>query len=408
VIIIITTRVEQHHISKFNKFYPIIDELSFKSKNLYNYANYIIRQEFINNGKWIRRNELDKILQSHETYKELGSQAAQKTLQLLDNNWKSFFKAIKDWSKNPSKYLGRPKLPKYKDKNKGRNILMIKNIQFSIINNYIRFSWKPLQCLNGLFKTNITSKVLQARFIPKGTDYVLEIVYEIYVPETEKYNQKIIGIDIGVDNLATVSNNVGLKPFMINGRPLKSMNQYYNKRKASLQSNLKKKHDKNWSNKLEQLTTKRNNKINYYLHCSSKYIIDWCVLYDIDTLVVGHNKEWKQDSKLSKKVNQNFVQIPYNIFIQQLKYKCENNGINFIITEESYTSGSSFLDKELPIKDNYDKSRRIQRGLFQSNKGKLINSDLNGAYQIIKKVVSNAFSNDIEGVGLHPIRVNII
>jgi putative transposase len=399
-------RVERHLIKKDNQIWNIIDEYCFKSKNLYNYANYIIRQEFINNGKWIRANELDKMLQSHVAYKELGSQAAQKTLQLLDQNWKSFFVAIKDWNKHSEKYLGRPKLPKYKDKD-GRNIMILKNVQFSILDKYIRFSWQPLKSLNGKFKTNITGKLMQCRFIPKGTNYVMEIVYEIDVPETEQYNQRIIGIDIGVDNLATVANNVSLKPFIVNGKPLKSMNQYYNKKKAKIQSDLKLKQNKDWSNKLQKITDKRNNKINNFIHSASKYIIDYCVIYNIDTIVIGHNKEWKQESDLSKKVNQNFVQIPYNIFINQLKYKAENNGINFIVTEESYTSGTSFLDEELPVKENYNKNRRIQRGLFQSNNGILINSDLNGAYQIIKKAIPEVFTEGIEGVGLHPVRVNL-
>ena len=399
-------RVEKHFIKYKSAAWKIIDELSFKSKNLYNYANYCIRQEFINNNKYINYYDLKKLLKTHESFKEYGSQASQQTLVVLDQNWKSFFIMIKDWNKNKQKYLGRPKLPKYKPKD-GRFPVIITNIQFKKENEYIRFSWKPLHKLNNMFKTNIKGKLMQARFIPKGVNYVLEIVYEIDIPNINEHNQKIVGIDIGVNNLATVSNNIGLKAFVINGKPLKSINQYYNKKKSKLQSDLKIKHNKNWSNKLERLNNKRNNKITNYLHKASKYIINWCVLYDIDTLIVGHNKKWKQDSTLSKKVNQNFIQIPFNIFINQLKYKCENNGIKFILTEESYTSGTSFLDNESPVKKYYDKSRRKFRGLFKSNNNKIINADLNGSYQIIKKVVPNAFSNGIEGVCLHPIKVNL-
>jgi len=397
-------RVEQHQIKKSNPMWATIDDLCFKSKNLYNYANYIIRQEFINNGNWIRVNDLDKMLQSHESYKELGSQAAQKTLQLLDKNWKSFFKAIKDWKKYPDKYLGRPKLPKYKDKN-GRNILMLKNIQCRIEDELLKFSWKPFREFT--IPTRAYGKLIQVRFIPKRSHYVMEIVYEIDVPETRLDSNKVIGIDLGINNFATISNNTGLKPFIINGKTIKSMNQYYNKKKAEFQSDLKKRHNKDWSNRLQQLTNKRNNKINDYLHKTSKYIVDWCIENQIDTVVIGKNKNWKQESKMSKKVNQNFIGIPYDLFIQKLQYKCENVGIRFIETEESYTSGTSFLDSELPIKENYDKTRRVYRGLFKSNAGRLINADLNGAYQIIKKVISNAFAEGIEGVGLHPVRVNL-
>lgn len=399
-------RVEKHNINKNDNVWKIIDEYCLKSKNLYNYANYIIRQEFINNKRYIKCNDLDKMLQSHETYKELGSQAAQKTLQLLDKAWKSFFVIIKDWSKNPNKYLGKPKMPKYKDKD-GRFILMIKNTQFSIDNNYIRFGWKPLKELNNKFKTNVKGKLMQLRFVPKGSCYVMEIVYEIEVPDYSSESKRIIGIDLGVDNFATISNNTGLKPFVINGKIIKSMNQYYNKKKAELQSDLKLKYNKNWSNRLQKLTDKRNNKINNFIHNASKYIIDWCVLYNIDTIVIGHNNEWKQESKLSKKVNQNFIGIPYEMLICQLKYKGENNGIKVIETEESYTSGTSFLDNELPIKENYNKKRRITRGLFKSNTNKIINADLNGSYQIIKKVFPEVFTEGIEGVGLHPVKVNL-
>lgn len=403
-----SNRVEQHIIKKNNPVWKLIDELCWKSKNVYNYANYIIRQEFIKNNKWIRYNELAKIVKDSEPYKDLGSNVGQQTLKLLDQNWKSFFSAIKDWNKNKEKYLGRPKLPKYKNVQNGRFVLVIDNIKCSIKDGLLRFSWKPLRSLNNKIKTNAQGKLMQIRFIPRGNNYVLEIVYEIDIPETNKVQKNIIGIDIGLDNLATVSNNIGLQPFIINGKPLKSMNQFYNKEKAKLQSDLKLRHDKNWSNKLQRLTDKRNNKIDDYIHKASKKVVDWCIQNNINTVVVGKNKNWKQESKMSKKVNQNFVGIPHDKFIQKLKYKCENVGINFIETEESYTSGTSFLDGEEPNKNNYNKGRRVSRGMFKSNGGELINADLNGAYQITKKVFPNAFANGIEGVGLHPVRLNII
>ena len=135
------------------------------------------------------------------------------------------------------------------------------------------------------------------------------------------------------------------------------------------------------------------------MHCISKYVVDWCVLYDIDTLIVGHNDDWKQNNKGM----QNFTYIPYDLFIQMLAYKCENNGIKFIKCNESHTSGTSFVDGEEPIKENYNKDRRIYRGLFVGDNGIKINADVNGAYQILKKVIPNAFADGIEGVGLHPL-----
>ena len=218
--------------------------------------------------------------------------------------------------------------------------------------------------------------------------------------EQDVNNQKL-----GVDNFATVTNNIGLQPIIINGKQIKSINQFYNKRKSEIQSNLMLRNKVKTSKKLEVICFKRYQRIKNYIHNASRYIINYCLENNIDTLVCGKNDLWKQNTQ-KKKVGQNFQYIPYNLFIQQLKYKCEENGINFYLTEESYTSGTSFLDNESPCKENYNKSRRIKRGLFQSKNG-LINSDVNGSLQIMKKVFPNAFSYGIEGC-LTPIIINII
>ncbi|WP_252241610.1 transposase [Clostridium sp. ZBS18] len=400
------TRVEKHNITRASPFWSACDELCFKSKNLYNYANYIQRQYFISERKIYKVNDLDKIINKSEPYKELGSQSAQRLLRLLDKNWKSFFVSIKDYSKHPTKYLGKPKLPKYKDKN-GRYICELKNIQFRIENGYLVFSLKRLKSYSGLIKTNIKDKVLGIRIIPKGSIYVLEIIYEKEIQELKEFNNKICSIDLGVNNFATLVNNIEAKSIVVNGKGIKSINQYYNKKKAYLQSYLKKRHKTDWSNKLDKLQRKRDTKIDYYLHCASKLVIEYCKELDISTIIVGLNKTWKQESKLNKVINQGFVQLPYEQFIAKIKYKAENEGITLFVNEESYTSGTSFLDNEQPIKENYNKSRRVYRGLFVSNKGIKINSDVNGAYQIMKKVFPNAFANGIEGVDLHPVRVNV-
>lgn len=399
-------RVERHNIKKSNPLWKEFDDMCFKAKNLYNYANYIQRQRFINGEKIYRHTELDKLINKSESYVKLGSQASQRLLRLLEKNWKSFFISIKDYWKNPSKYLGKPRLPKYKKKN-GRYICELKNIQFSIENDYVRFSLKRLNPYSGMIKTNIKDKVLGIRIIPKGNNYVLEIVYQKDIQEPKEFNNRICGIDLGVDNLATLTNNIRIRPIVINGKAIKSINQYYNKQHSRYQSDLKKRHDKNWSNKLDKLQRKRDNKVEYYLHCASKSIIEYCKGLDITTIVIGLNETWKQESNISKRVNQNFISIPYDKFIDKIKYKANEYGITVIVNEESYTSGTSFLDNEEPIKKNYNKSRRVYRGLFISNKGIKINSDVNGSYQIIRKVFPNAFANGIEAVGLHPIRVNI-
>ena len=389
------TRVEQQIIRKSHPLWKTIDKYSLYSKNMYNYANYIIRQEFIKNGKWIRAYELQKMCQSEQCYKDLGSQSAQKVIQVLDANWKSFFKINKDWQLNPNKYLGKPKLPKYLDKN-GRFTFYLKNIQCSLSGNSFRISFKPFNKYT--VKTNAYGKLLQCRFVPKGSCYVMEIVYQIEVPDATEQSENIASIDLGVDNFITMVNNIGVQPIAVKGRVIKSINQYYNKKKAKLQSELMKVNKLHWSKQLQKLTDDRYEKIKYQMHCISKYVVDWCVMYGIDTLVVGRNKGWKQEND----GKQNFTYIPYEMFENMLQYKCENNGIKCILVNESYTSGTSFLDNEQPCKENYDKSRRVHRGLFVSNNGTKINADVNGAYQIMKKVIPDAFAKGIEGVGLHP------
>lgn len=400
-------RVEKHIIKSNNKYYKMLDEYCFKSKNLYNYANYIIRQEFINNGKWIRYNELDKMLKEKENsfdYRNMPmNSSAQQCLKLLDRNWKSFFASIKDYNNNPSKYLGRPKLPKYKPKN-GRNVLILTNQNCKIKNGYIKF---PKKFKGLLIKTKIRNGLQQVRVIPKDKYLVIEIVYKIEYVEPLVDNGRYVGIDLGLDNFATITNNCGLIPLIINGKGLKSINQYYNKQISHYQSIAKRVNKLDYTNRISRLTNKRNNKVEDYIHKASRFLIDYCKNNDINTIIIGNNKNWKQNSKMNKKVNQNFIGIPYYNFIQKVRYKAEDFGIKVVITEESYTSGTSFLDNELPIKENYNKSRRKYRGLFVSNNGIKINADANGSYQIIKKVFPKAFAEGIEGVGLHPFKVDL-
>lgn len=399
-------RCEQIIIKRNHPKFKVIDQQCFYSKNLYNEANYTIRQEFIKNNNYISYRDMNKEFKTHENYKLTFSQPANCTLRLLDKNWKSFFKAIKDCKLHPEKYLGVPKPPKYLKKD-GRSPWMIPNNQCfydyekgtvymrnRLLNDY---EWK-CRCLG---------RLIQVRFIPRGSCYVMEIVYETEILDTKENNNRIASIDLGVNNLVTMTNNIGLNPIIINGKGIKSVNQYYNKRLAKEKSLLKIRHGKDWSRKLDILTQKRYQRIKNYMHNTSAYIMRWCLKNNINTLVAGKNKEWKQKSTMSKASNQKFIQIPYEMLLGQLKYKCENVGINYVEVDESYTSGTSFLDHECPEKSNYDKSRRVVRGLFKSNSGLLINSDVNGSLQIMKKVFPNAFEEryGIEGV-LTPMVIN--
>jgi len=337
------SRVERHIIVKSE----ILEELTYKSKNLYNYANYLIRQHFFETGKLLREFELTTQLakDNQVDYRDMPTaQSAQQTIKLLFKNWKSFFKAIKDYKKNPSKYKGRPKLPKYKDK-KGHNIVVFTNQNCKIKTikgeNYVYFPKKT-----GLepIKTKIEGNLKQVRIIPQATCFIVEIVYEKEFKNVIEANDRVLSIDLGLNNLVTTFNNIGEKPFIVKGKISKSINQYYNKKKAKLMSFIG---DKGTSNRIKKLTLKRNNKINDYLHKTSRTIIDYCLLNDISKIVIGNNKDWKQNINMGKKNNQNFVSIPFEKLISQIEYKAEEVRIKVITTEESYTSKCSYLNNEI-------------------------------------------------------------
>ena len=376
--------------------------MCFRSKNLYNEANYVIRQEFIKNGNYINYYNMNFEFKAYENYKLTFSQPANCTLRLLDKNWKSYFKAIKDWKERPDKYLGMPKLPKYLPKG-GRFPWMIPNNQ--LVYNYEKSTiYIRNRLLNDFdWKCRCLGRPIQVRFIPRGTCYVMEIVYEIEVPDQPSESNHIAAIDIGVDNLITMSNNIGKRPIIVNGKILKSINQQYNKQRAKLQSELMKRNNRNWSKRLDILAFKRFCRVKNYMHNVSAYVVKWCRENHIDTLVVGKNDTWKQ----GKKNMQNFTFIPYEMLLGQLKYKCENAGIKYVEVNEAYTSGTSYLDEEAPTKENYNKERRIQRGLFQA-KDMLINADVNGSLQIMRKVFPDSYTGYGIEVDLTPTIINVV
>ena len=335
--------------------FDICSHYCVKSKNLYNFANYHVRQLFINEDRFIKYRDLSKLLKTEQPFKDIGSNSGQMTLRILEQNWKSFFAAIKDWSKNPHKYLGRPKLPKYLDKEKGRFVWVLTNVQSKIVDGFLKFSFKPLKKYNGIIKTKVVGKHMQTRIVPRDGYYNLEIVYQIEVPSFSENSERILGIDIGLSNLVATQNNFGESPFVINGNPIKSINTYYNKKKSRMQSELKTTNNKSWSRNLGRLTTKRNSKIDDYMHKASRWIINYCIAFKVDTIVIGKNKKWKQENRMK-----NFIQVPYEKLINQIKYKAEEKGIKVVLTEESYTSKASFLDQDKMRKGEFS-GERIQR-----------------------------------------------
>ena len=234
----------------------------------------------------------------------------------------------------------------------------------------------------------------------------MEVIYEVKEAEMKENNGRYCAVDLGLNNMATVTSNVS-KPYIINGRPVKSINQYYNKKKAYLQSKLK---DQKTSRRIQKLTLKRNNKIKDYFHKTSSYIVNQLVSDSINTIIIGHNKDWKQDISIGSKNNQSFTSVPHTMLINQLKYKCRLVGINVICREESYTSKSSFLDHD-PIPNLGDNKasfsgRRIKRGLYKSGRERLINADVNGSYNIMRKEVGDVALPADRGFVFNPIKIS--
>jgi putative transposase len=292
---------------------------------------------------------------------------------MLDRNWKSYFESCKAYEEDPSKFRGHPCLPKYKHKTEGRNILIY------------------------------TEQAISKRALKRG------LILPSMLPIIVKTKQTIVdptlyaGIDVGVNNLAAItSNKPEFIPVLVNGRPMKSWNQFYNKRKAALQKKLGK---TGTTRRMERLTKRRNRRIDHYLHTASRQIIDLLVKERISTPVIGKNPEWKQEVEMGKRNNQTFVQIPHARFIDMLSYKAHLVGIRVLIVEESYTSKCSFLDKEPIGKHERYLGKRVKRGLFRAANGQCINADVNGSYNIIRKVAPEIFEG-VEGFVVHPLRID--
>ena len=387
----------ERHIIKNNKE---LDELCFNSKNLYNKALYLVRQHYFETKSYLDYFKLRKLMvdSKDEDYYSLPCKVSNETLRLLDRNFSSFFALIKKKKKN--EYDKPIRIPRYLDK-EGRYIASFPKQSVSKV--YIRKGLIKLSSLSIEIPTKVTeSNIVEDRILPRNNHHVVEVVYKVDDVKPKSDNKRYASIDLGLNNLATVGSNV-VKPFIINGKPLKSINQYYNKEKARLQSHLK--GNKKTSKRIDSITNKRNNKVKDYLHKSSIMLVNFLVSNDISTLVVGYNEEWKQNINLGRTNNQTFVNIPFYTFIQQLEYKCKLEGINFLITEESYTSKCSFLDNESVEKHESYLGKRIKRGLFRSAKNRIINADLNGSLNILRKAVGE-FQYPIE-VCSTPLRMNI-
>ena len=413
----LTVKQQVKHLSKED--YKSIKHLCHIAKNLTNQAIYNVRQYYFNEGEYLNYEKNYALLKSSENYKLLNSNMAQQILKEVDGSFKSFFGLLKLAKKG--KYAFKDcKLPNYLPKD-GYATLVIGFVRLSGNKLVLPYS-------NTYKKTHksveitippilLDKKVKEIRIIPKANARFFEIQY-IYEAECVQRNLNInnaLALDLGINNLITAVSSNG-NSFIIDGKRLKSINQWYNKRNAHLQSIKDKQHyGKKSTSRQKSNTRNRNNKVNDYMNKAARTIINYCINNDIGTLVVGYNETFQRGSNMGKSNNQTFVNIPYGQLRSKLEYLCQLNGIVFVKQEESYTSKSSFWDKdEIPVynndnpKDYTFSGKRIKRGIYQCANGKCLNADVNGALNILRK--SNVVSLDglyTRGEVDTPVRIRI-
>jgi len=370
------------------------------ARRIKNATHYLIQHEKKDNGKLLSHSDADKWLKQNnaELYKKLPSSMSQRTTQICGQEWSSFYGAIKDFYKNPKSYKARPRPPKYAYR---ASTLHVGRNGFKVVDGVIIFANDVLPRIvtSFSFSQNWNEKVdktiaQEVRIIPQGNCFVIELVYNsIKLQAVGGFcllldKSRKAGVDLGVNNLiALATDQQDLCPVLVNGKPLKSINAWYNKRAAALRAQGK-------YNYLQTIANKRYNRVRDYLHKASRYVVDYCVSNNLGTLVIGHNEGWKQDINIGKVNNQKFVNIPHSVLIEQIKYKAYELGISVIVREESYTSKASALDNDM-IPNHGDKvipqfsGRRVKRGLYKSKQG-MLNADVNGALNILRKETGDA------------------
>ena len=413
----LTVKQQVKHLSKED--YRTLRELCHTAKNLANEAIYNVRQYYFVEGKFLKYEKNYTLLKNSPNYKLLNSNMAQQILKEVDGSFKSFFGLIK-LAKQGKYALKDCKLPHYLPKD-GYTTLVIGFVRLNgnklvlPFSNSFKKSHLPIEIT--IPPVLLDKKVKKIRIIPKAKARFFEIQY-IYEAECFQRNlntNNALALDLGVNNLVTAVSSIG-KTFIIDGRRLKSINQWFNKENARLQSIKDKQHfGKQTTNRQKAIARDRNNKVNDYMNKAAHRIINYCVSNDIGTLVVGYNVTFQKNTNMGKKNNQNFVNIPYGQLRSKLEYLCELNDITFVKQEESYTSKASFWDKDdIPVynadnpKEYQFSGRRVHRGLYKTSAGKTLNADVNGALNIMRK--SNVVDLNIlyaRGEVDTPVRIRI-
>ena len=412
----LTVKQQLKHLSK--EEYLSLRELSHTAKNLYNQAVYNIRQYYFQENKYLNYQKNNSLLKSSENYKTLNSNISQQILKEVDGSFKSFFSLLK--KKNKGMYNAKVKLPSYLPKNSFTTLVIgfvrlnedtfVIPYSNSFKKNHKKISIKIPPIL-------LDKKIKEIRIIPKFNARFFEVQYTYEVQEEQRNLDKnhALAIDFGINNLATCVTSKG-RSFIIDGKKLKSINQWFNKENARLQSiKDKQKYGKKPTLRQKYLYSSRNNKVNDYMSKTARKIINYCLENNIGTLVCGYNETFQRNSNIGKANNQTFVNIPFGKLREKLEYLCKLYGLRFVEQEESYTSKSSFFDMDILPKFEADTSqtysfsgKRIKRGLYQTSKDYLLNADVNGALNILRK--SNVVDLEVlysRGVVDTPARIRI-
>ena len=389
----LTVKQQVKHLSK--QEYLDIKELCHVAKNLTNEAIYNIRQYYFDNNEYLSYEKNYKLLKSSDNYKILNSNMAQQILKEVDGSFKSFFNLLRLAKQGKYNYKDI-RLPHYLPKDSFTTLVIgfirIKDNKLLIpFSNLYKKTHKPISI--NMPPILADKKIKEIRIIPKVNARFFEIqyTYEKYIEQKKLNNQNALAIDLGINNLCTCVTSNGYS-FIIDGKRLKSINQWYNKENAKLQSIKDKQGIDNITLRQSIILNNRNNKINDYMSKALRYIIDYCINNDIGNIIVGYNETFQRNSDIGKRNNQTFVNIPYGKLTDKLEYLSKLYGINIIKQEESYTSKASFFDKDnIPIycDNNHNaysfSGQRIKRGLYKTGTNKLINADINGALNIMRK-----------------------
>ena len=389
----LTVKQQLKHLSK--EEYLSLKELSHTAKNLYNQAVYNIRQYYFQENKYLNYQKNNSLLKSSDNYKTLNSNMSQQILKKVDGSFKSFFGLLK--KKNKGMYNAKVKLPSYLPKNSFTTLVIgfVRLNEDTLVIPYSNSFKKDHKKISiKIPPILLDKKIKEIRIIPKFNARFFEVQYTYEVQEEQRNLDKnhALAIDFGINNLATCVTNKG-KSFIIDGKKLKSINQWFNKENARLQSiKDKQKYDKKPTLRQKYLYSSRNNKVNDYMSKTARKIINYCLENNIGTLVCGYNETFQRNSNIGKANNQTFVNIPFGKLREKLEYLCKLYGLIFVEQEESYTSKSSFFDMDILPKFEVDKpqtysflGKRIKRGLYQTSKGYIFNADVNGALNILRK-----------------------